>query len=516
MRWFSKAQPKQAPQQKTVTRYVPVAVPMQRKFDGAKVDRLSSSWTVFSGSMDYELRTQLNNLRARARDLTQNNPYARKFVQQCSSNVVGPTGFDLKVRISETDANGKEKLDKLASDAIKKAFWQWAKRGNCDVTGYHSFFDLQNLYIKTMARDGEILIRKVLGKDAGPFGFQMQFLDIERLDVMRNEELGNGNIIKMGVEINPYGKPVAYWIRTKHPGDNPIYSVQGSFFERVPANLIYHHFVSDRPEQNRGIPWLHAAMVELNNLGAYRESAIVAARVGAAKMGFITSPDGDATALADDKDADGNLITEADPGQFPVLPEGFGFTPFNPDYPHAMFAEFNKACLRGIASAIGVSYNTLASDLEGVNFSSIRSGVLEERDNWMVVQNWMIENFLNDVFSTWLRMALLSGNVTMPNGSSLPASKFDKFNNGLWQGRRWSWVDPLKDVQANVLAINNGLRSRTSVISDEGNDFDDVMNQLADEQEKIGELGIVLEAPDQKVTNQQDATATSQNDNGDS
>lgn len=470
----------------------------RRTYAAALVDRLSASWVTTSQSIDWDLRRALPVLRARSRDLTQNNDYAKKFLQMCSTHVVGPTGFSLQVRVPENDARGNARTDQVASTAIEKAFYRWAKRGNCDVTGRLSFFDICNLYIKAVARDGEVLIRKVYGGPS-PFGFQLQILDIERLDVNKNEILNNGSVIKMGVEIDRYGKPVAYHLRTAHPGDNPWYTDQGSIYERVPADLIYHHFIADRPEQNRGVPWLHSAMTRLNNLGGYEQAAVVAARLGASKMGFFTTPDGDAQALASEQDAAGNFISESTPGEFQVLPDGYDFKPFDPDYPHAMYAEFVKSSLRGVASGLGVAYNTLSNDLEGVNFSSIRTGVLEERDNWMVIQNWMIEQFLDDVFENWLRFALLNRQIILPNGSALPVAKFDKFNAATWQGRRWQWVDPRADVESNIMAIQNGLKSRADVIAEQGKDIDDVFAQLAEEQQEISALGLVLGQPQQQA-----------------
>ena len=210
----------------------------------------------------------------------------------------------------------------------------------------------------------------------------------------------------MGVEIDAFHRPVAYHLLRAHPGGSVAASRER---ERVPADEVLHRFVSNELEQTRGIPWAHAAMRRLNDLKGYREAAVIAARVGAAKMGFFTTPEPEA--LADGTDADGVPFTSAEAGQFGVLPPGVGFQQFDPAYPHEQFDAFNKACLRGIASALGVSYNSLANDLEGVNFSSIRSGVLEERDEWVVLQDWFIEQILEPVYEQWLGYALALGKI---------------------------------------------------------------------------------------------------------
>jgi lambda family phage portal protein len=215
-------------------------------------------------------------------------------------------------------------------------------------------------------------VRKVRGSSAGnPFGFALQVIDIDRLDtkLVRAPERGL-NEIKMGVEVNAFGRAVAYWLRPYHPGEMFLVdsAITGSHV-RVPADEIQHVYRADRPEALRGIPWMHSAMIRLNHLGAYEEAAVIAARVGAAKMGFFTTPDGQPP--GDGEDAEDVPFTEVEPGAFGSLPTGTEFTPFNPDYPHQMFADFVKANLRGISSGMGVAYHALANDLTSVSFCAV-------------------------------------------------------------------------------------------------------------------------------------------------
>jgi lambda family phage portal protein len=211
-------------------------------------------------------------------------------------------------------------------------------------------------------------------------------------------------------------------------------------------------------------------------------------------MGFYLTPPGeDGSILADEKQIDGELITEADPGHFGIIPAGYDFKTFDPSYPHSAYASFQKALLRGVASGGGVSYNTLASDLEGVNFSSIRAGVLEDRELWMSLQKVLfIDGILDDLFSEWLRFALLHRMILLPSGSPMPAQRFEKLDEAEWQGRRWPWVDPLKDMQAAVLAKDNQLNSRTGIASAIGGDIDSIFQDIAAEKELAEELGVEL------------------------
>lgn len=467
-------------------------VPIQkRSFHAAQVNHLTSSWTTTSRSMDSDLRNDLVTIRSRSRSLAKDNDYLKYFLSMVQVNVVGHGGFTLQMRIE--DANGK--ADSLANRAIEKAFRLWSKRKHCDIAGKLSFPAMCRLIVRTVARDGEALVRKVRGRKVNKFGFALQLLAIDRLDTTMNQLWTNGNVIRMGVEIDSTGRAVAYHLLTAHPGDGIYRSANGKMHERVPATDLIHIYIQDDPEQTRGCPWAHTAATRLNHLGAFDEAAVIAARVGASKMGFYKRTDQSGPVIPGTELAQSDFIQEASPGEFGVLPDGYDFVGFNPDYPHANYSPFTKACLRGIASGLGVNYNTLANDLEGVNYTSLRSGTLTERDMWMVLQSWFSDWFLDDLSEDWLKTSLLFGAIVLPNGIALPANKFDKFNAAEFQGRRWPWVDPLKDLQASVLAINSKLSNYSQIYGEKGNDFTDTIQGLARELEEMAALGLKPTAP---------------------
>jgi lambda family phage portal protein len=476
-----------------IARLRPGARTGRRNFNGAATGRLAGGWNSRNTSINADLYRALDTLRARSRDLCSNNDYAKRFLGMVAANVVGGTGVVLQARVYDSP----KRPDTAANAALERSWARWGERGVCDVTGRLSLREIENLVIKGAARDGEPLIRIVRGAAAGnEFGFALQLLDIDRLDTRLVRAGANSvNEIKMGVEVDDFGRPVAYWLRPYHA--NEIFLAESTQISsdhvRIPASDIIHPFITDRPEQVRGVPWMHAAMTRLNNLGGYEEAAVIAARVGASKMGFFQTPDG--TPPADGEDDEGVPFTEVEPGQFGTLPTGSTFVPFNPDYPHQMYEQFVKACLRGVSSGLGVAYHALANDLTSVSFSSIRSGTLEERDQWMAIQAWFIEAFLEPIYRQWLQAALAFGQVKLDNGSALSVAKIEKFSAHAWQPRRWQWVDPRADMEANILAIENGFKSRQSICAELGVDFEDVLVQLRAEQDLAEQLGVKLGKP---------------------
>jgi lambda family phage portal protein len=458
-----------------------------RDYDVARIDRLSNSFLAPLSTGDVELRNALPVMRARSRELERNNDYAKKFLTMCKNNVVGKTGFTLQNKAR--DANGK--LDKLANDIIETEWYKWGKKGNCTVDGRFSWLGEQELFIKTVARDGEFLGRKIRGYK-NPWRFALQNLEADLLDEQLNISDGSGrNLIKMGIEYDVWERPVAYHLRRKHPGDYFRSQFSAYSYERVPAAEIIHCFIPDRSTQGRGVPWMHTAARRLNQVGEYEFAEVVAARMGASKMGFYEEKDpigGIPGYIGDGEDETGAPISEAEAGVFEKLPKGYTFKEFLPDHPTTQFGAFVKASLRGVSSGLGVSYNSLANDLEGVNFSSMRTGAIEERDNWKQIQAWMIDDFIAQVYESWLDMLLLTSRTF------LPYSKFDKFNAPEWRGRIFDWVDPSKDIDGELKCVRAGWKSDRQVVAERFNmELQDLYEQISEDQKLKDQYGIVAD-----------------------
>lgn len=450
---------------------------------------LTAGWTSSDTHINQALYRSLRTLRARSRDLSRNNDYARQFLRMVRTNVAGPTGFNLQVHARYGDG----RLDTRDSDRCETAFWQWGKRENADYAGRLSWVELQQLYIETVARDGEVLVRRIRGANAGAFGYQLQLLDPALLDETYNAELPGGRRIRMSIELDADNRPVAYHLVKADVADPTRQFLYAKNYQRVPAEEIWHDFLPESIGQLRGVPWMATTLIRQKRLGSYEDAAVAAAEEGAKKMAWIKTATGDMTALADRVSADGQpdnpaptagtLYTESGEGvHYAALPSDAELQNWDPKYPEQNFGDFVKAQLRGIASGLGVAYHVLGNDLEGVNFSSARAGILEEREVWKSLQGWMIDRLCARVYTEWLPFAIVSGQL------AVPMDKLAKFDAAVWQGRRWSWVDPKKDVDASVTAIENGLTSRARVIRDMGGDPEEVWAELAREKEQLKDL----------------------------
>lgn len=467
----------------------------KRGFAATASSRLTLDWITASLSSDGEIKGKLPILRDRSRDLERNNEWVKGFLRSLENNTLGEKGISLQVRAKEL--NGK--LDEIANSKIERAWKQWGKMGNCEVTGRHSWCDFQRLTLRSIARDGEVIIRLI--REAS--GLKLQILEADLLDETYNVRLEGGNEIRFGIEFDQYRRPVAYHLLGNHPGDSQ-FNADFKRRVRIPADEIIHPFRSERPDQSRGVPWLVSSMARLKMLDGYAEAELVAARTGAAKMGFFTkaTPDG----WTGEIDDDGNLPVDATPGTIEELPAGVDFKSWDSNHPNSGYGDFVKSCLRGVATSLGISYNSLSNDLEGVNYSSIRAGLIEEREVWKSIQRFLIDHVMERVFEEWLQIELLSGRL------GLPFDKIFKFNAPEFRGRRWAWVDPKKDMEAAVIAMENKITPLRDIISDGGGDVYEVLQKFKDDEELAASFGLSL-SPDNETSlsvvsdsNEQDQT----------
>ena len=452
-------------------------------YSGVGTSRLLSNFVQQSKSADSEIKQSIQVLRNRSRDLAKNNSYARRYITCYVDNVIGPRGMHLQVR--SRDPSGA--LDSFANSLIEMRWYEWNKRGNCTADGKMSFYDVQKLFAEIYARDGEVLVR-ILNNYDNKYKFAIEFIESDRLDHELNRDLPNGNMIRMGVEINAFGRPLQYHILKTHPHDDfkSLSAYTKDRYNIIPASEMIHFYHQERPHQTRGVPPLSSCLKNLKMLDGYMEAELVAARVGASKMGFFKSGDG-ASYVGEDKTNTNNPIMSAEPGTFEQLPIGMEFQTFDPQHPTSAFKDFTKSVLRSIASSLNISYNTLANDLESVNYSSLRQGALEERSHFQCEQHRMIEGFMNIIYSKWLSMAFLSGNL-----SNLPDGKFNKFNSPIWRPRGWQWIDPKKEVEALQVGMANGFLSLQDVQAGYGRDVEDVFASIQTEKELAQKYGIDL------------------------
>lgn len=456
----------------------------RRTYSGAQMGRLVSDWVAMGTSGDAEIRGSLKLLRNRTRELERNNDYIQSYLREVENNTIGlGIPFESQIKMQR----GNTLNDKL-NTIVKDAWDSWTDKDCCHVSGKLSFSDIENLVIRSVARDGEIIIRKIrqtFGDSKVPLA--LEIIEADRLDDNYQGRADNGNEIRMGVELDTWGRPVAYYFFTYHPGDYPFPGQQVGTTRRmrVPADEIIHIFVTHRAGQTRGVSWIASSIMRLRHMQGYEEAEVIAARASAAIMGFVESPDGEATGDV----VDGDRVTDFEPGIFKYLAPGEKVNIPNYSRPGGNFGPFMKMMLRGASAGMGASYETISKDFSESNYSSSRLSLLTDRDNWRKVQKWLIAQFHQEVFESFLESAVLSNQLPLP-GYELNPKVYESVR---WMPRGWAWVDPQKEVNAYRDAILGGLTSATDVVAQEGKDIRDVYATIQSERDLAKSMGLIFD-----------------------
>ncbi|MFZ6734736.1 phage portal protein [Undibacterium sp. Ji42W] len=468
----------------------------KRMYAGAAMNRLSGEYSALNTSADSEIITSLRVLRARSRELMRDNEYAKAAIRIIKNNVIG-SGIGMQAQVKTASGTLMTKVN----DQIEEVFAEWCDKDTCDPAGKLCFSDMERLLIGSIAENGEALVRKVrLPFGNGRIPYALELIEADRLvDQWSVARANNGNIIRMGVEQNAWGRPVAFWMYPTHPGDYQFTSFVESALIRVPAEDIIHLFIPERIGQTRGVPWFHATLKRLRNMQGYEEAEIIAARASASIVGIIETPD----PLIPDNDelleGEGAVEPELNmtPGTFQQLRPGEKFNGFNPSRPNGAMDPFMRYMLRAFATGVGVSYESVSRDYSRGNYSNSRLALLDDRDLWRVLQGWFIRNFRQEVHRDLVDAAVLAGELNFPDYYSKPK----KYRPVRFKPRGWSWIDPAKEVTAYKTAVRAGFMTVSDVIAltSEHSDAEDVFKERRRELDMMKENDLVFDTDPAQV-----------------
>ena len=467
----------------------PVRRGAARMYAAAQHNRFTADWMASGTSYDAELRTSLRALRNRSRQLVRDNDYAKNAMRVVRNNVIGQ---GVRMRAQVYRRRGKA-LHAEINEQIEEAFLAWCKKDRCHTAGKLSFNEIQRLLMGAVPESGEVLVRLVKGQYFGdskvPLG--LEIIESDQLVDDYNGITPQGNEVRMGVEIDRWQRPLAYWLYPRHPGDYsfmPGRSPDPDRLQRVPADEILHLFITERPNATRGVPWMHTAAKTLNDVNGTTDAEIIRVRAAACQMGFITQAEGEDPTAGDgsamtDAQENGQNISEFEPGTIRKLAPGETYTDAKAPTPSANMETFVNFLVRKAVLGIGLAYESGSGDYSKVTYLSGRLSLINERDSWRVLQQWFIEHFLEPLFKVWMQMAVLAGVLLLPDYETNP----DRYCCA-WVARGWDWVDPSKDVTGAKEAIKAGLSTRTDELGKKGSspeDIDDTRRRELDYQQGV-------------------------------
>ena len=460
---------------------------------------------------DTDVYRALSRKAATARQEVQND-HLSGFVLMAQKSIIGE---GLRLKSMHPDAN--------IAMQIEAAWKRWEKYAG---RSGDSWWEIEWLMVSSLIVDGQIILHVAPDSERG---LTVRLVEPMTLDIDHNAYLRDGGIITMGVEKRDW-KPVAYWFRNwkERPAQEGAGWAVGDR-TRVPAEEILTVSWRTLVGQTRGMPYLTPILMRLEQLRHFDTSEMVAARLGTSRLGFIEQtvgenpydetkedeeqePDDDDSNLENDPISQSRALAAAYRNEqgnadyrikISQLKPGESFEPVKWDHPSTAYPEFVKTQLRGAAAGLGLSYHSLSGDLSGVNFSAGRIGELSARKTWLALRKLIVDKIHTPLFERWVMEASLRGEFP---------GMVDDAKAVQLTGPGFAHIQPREAAAANETNIKLRLKSRSQIIREDGHDPDEVFRDIAEENEKLRELGLDSMAdgeptPDDDMDDPDDADA---------
>lgn len=453
--------------------------------ESGRMARRLSNWVPSRVHVNTLISQSGSTTLARARYLVRNNSYAANAVECFAANLIGAG-----IKPSWVLEKGQEELKKKGQE-----LWlRWTDEA--DAEGVTDFYGLQRRIGRELFIAGECFVRlrpRYLS-DGLSVPLQLQVLPSEMLPVNYFLQVDNGNWVRQGIEFDKIGRRVAYWFWRDNPGDSTIEPKTGDIV-RIPASSILHIYDPVEGGQIRGLSKLTPSIVPLWMIDGYDDGELERKRVTACHAGAITSPEPEADIIdpAAEKKAreDGTGIADVaiSPGMMQRLKPGESITFSSPTDSGPNYEAFQYRQLTRVIAGMGLPYAGVTGDLKQTTYGSQRAAMVDTRRRCEAQQHSiMVFQMCRPVWENWQDQAVLAGALDMPGYASDP----NPYRNVTWIPPRWDWIDPLKDRQAEVIAVNAGFKARSQVIEAEGYDAAEIDERIAEDEARAKSLGITF------------------------
>lgn len=472
--------------------------------------RALKGFNAMSGSPREDIDYNNYTLRQRGRMLYMSAPIATSAIKTNRTNTIG-MGLKLNPRIDRDILGLTSEEAESWEKKTKAEFALWAnKKRNCDATGINNFYEMQQLCFVSWLTSGDVLILK---KDKEvkncPYSLKLMVVEADRcstpesnytfgFNLTDGKNPDNENLIYDGVEIDSDGAVVAYHIRNTYPYE---YKTEKTQWQRVVAygektglpNVI-HLMNSERPDQYRGVTYLAPVIEYLLQIRRYTESELTAALVESFFTAFIKTDSGDPTDIPFNEVGDGQSGDdsvsydpneyELGPGTVNVMNPGEDVVFADPKRPANGFDGFVKTIAKQIGAALEIPYDLLLKEFNA-SYSASRAALLEAWKSFKMYRQWFSTDFCQPVYELWMCEAVARGRIAAPGFWNDPLIR-EAWLKTEWIGPSQGQLDPIKEVNAEILAVANGFTTHEdAAVRLNGSDWNSNVEKLEREQKKM-------------------------------
>lgn len=434
-----------------------------------------------------DISENLDTLRGRSRHALMGNPLASGAMKKMRTNIVG-SGLRLNPKPNANLLKLSPEKAAEWSEIVQREFAIWSKSKDCDRSRRLTFGQMQGLAFLSALTNGDVFAALPYDTRPGqPYDLRVQLIEADRV----RSPFGN-NKIEAGIELNSDGESVAAYVFDDYEGDKhirvPFYGDNGT--------PILLHLAQDweRVGQVRGVPVLAPIMEVLTQLDRYTKAELMANVVSSMLTVFITSETsvgslGDGIPLQDQIEPGNDDVIELGSGSVVGLAPGEKVHEVNPARQNSSFDSVMTAFIRQLGVALEMPYEVLISHFQS-SFSASRGALQEAWKMYMMRREWLVESFVQPIYEQWLSEAVAKGRVDAHGFFDDPAVKA-AWCNAKWIGPAPSSLNPVQEVNASVLKINNGLSTHEQESQTlNGSTFDEIHNTLVREYNMRRQAGL--------------------------
>lgn len=457
-------------------------------FEGASTSHRMRTWGLSSSGPISALSGSLDNLKYRSRDLTRNDPTADGGIESLVTNLIGDS-------ISPRWQTGDKGLNKEIQDLWKESLEE------IDYDGRLDFYGMEALVARSLLESGEVLAHFMYPRNKDLLiPLQIQLLETDHLSKDMDQVMANGHKLRQGIEFDKNNQRVAYRLYQTHPGETFFLTESFGLDQiTIKADDLKHIFKPLRPGQLRGRPWLATVIARMYLFSMYEDAELDRKKTAAMFAGFVESPTGDMSVPGlpgAQEEYQGEDFVSLEPAIIQYLKPGQKMTFSSPADVGENYEVFVKQQLRRAARGLGITYEQLTGDLEKVNYSSIRAGLIEARRLFKMIQHHIIiHQFCKPVAARWMDMVVLSGLINIRDY----ATERRRYIRTEWTGKDWEWVDPVKDITSKILKVRAGYSSRTREIAEMGGHIEEIDEEIRHENETADQNGFMFDSDPRKT-----------------
>lgn len=461
-----------------------------------------------SGSPHEDIDENNYTLRQRSRMLYQNAPVCTSAVRTNRTNVVG-IGLRLKSTIDRERLGMTPEQAEEWQKHTEAEFELWASRKNtCDATGMNDFYGIQQLCLTAWLTSGDVfaLIKRSPRTVLQPYSLRLHIVEADRCRTPTTErgiypmtrtkgKAPNGNTIYDGVEVDTNGMVTAYHIANTYAyelmAEKTVFTRVEAYGKLTGLPNILHIMESERPDQYRGVPYLAQVIEPMLQMRRYTEAEIMAAVVQAFQTGFVTTDAGADEMPFNEVGGDGIEEISRDPNEYEmgpgtinILAPGEDIKFNNPTHPNTGFNDFMRSMCVQVGSALEVPADLLLKEFNS-SYSASRAALLEAWKAFRMRRVWLTNDLCKPVYEIWLTEAVALGRIKAPGFLTDPLIR-QAYLGSEWIGPSQGQIDPTKEIQAAVMAIENGLSTHEQeAIKLNGSEFTVNADKLALENAKL-------------------------------